>query len=128
MDRYSAGSQQTSSAVDWRVVDQELSRVPAEFKDPKFYALKHVVEILTAEDPRSLVAQVCVAEGDFDAWGDSAPRFLFGVTRGGGGLSLAGETHTEVSVRGQRTESPTALGAFWSEPFCLMVCRTWWNS
>jgi hypothetical protein len=60
MDRYSAGSQQASSAVDWRVVDQELSRVPAEFKDPKFYALKHVVEILTAEDPRSLVAQVWV--------------------------------------------------------------------
>jgi len=32
--------------------------VPQEFKDPKFYALKHVVEILTAEDPRELVGQV----------------------------------------------------------------------
>jgi hypothetical protein len=54
MSRYNT----QSTAVDWRLVDQELSRVPQEFKDPKFYALKHVVEILTAEDPRSLVAQV----------------------------------------------------------------------
>lgn len=49
---------QHSAAVDWRLVDQELSQVPQEFKDPKFYALKHVVEILTAEDPRELVGQV----------------------------------------------------------------------
>lgn len=47
-----------SAAVDWRLVDQELSRVPQEFKDPKFYALKHVVEILSAEDQRGLVSQV----------------------------------------------------------------------
>jgi hypothetical protein len=62
-----------SAAVDWRLVDQELDRVPQEFKDPKFYALKHVVEILTAEDPRGLVSQVgiwmqecgCTAVGYF---------------------------------------------------------------
>lgn len=51
---------QPSGAVDWRLVDKELARVPQEFKDPKCYALKHVVEILTADDPRTLVAQVCL--------------------------------------------------------------------
>lgn len=57
MAQYAAAP--SSAAVDWRLVDQELSRVPGEFKDPKFYALKHVVDILTAEDPRALVSQVC---------------------------------------------------------------------
>ena len=55
-------------AVDWYLVDQELSRVPQEFKDPKFYALKHVVEILTAEDPRTHVGQVCSSESVKYEW------------------------------------------------------------
>jgi hypothetical protein len=49
----------TPAGVNWAAVDRELASVPQDFKDPKFYALKHVVEILTAEDARSLVAQVC---------------------------------------------------------------------
>jgi len=45
-------------ALRWDHVDRELDRVPADFKDPKFYALKHVVEILSAQDPQGLVGQV----------------------------------------------------------------------
>lgn len=48
----------TGSAVQWEIVTAELSRVPSEFQDPKFYALKHVVEILSANDPQALVQQV----------------------------------------------------------------------
>eukprot|EP00882_Tetradesmus_deserticola_P017949 GHRQ01019260.1.p1 GENE.GHRQ01019260.1~~GHRQ01019260.1.p1 ORF type:complete len:174 (+),score=32.24 GHRQ01019260.1:247-768(+) len=44
--------------VNWRIVDSELDRVPQEFKDPKFYALKHVVEILTSSNPQGMVAQL----------------------------------------------------------------------
>jgi hypothetical protein len=45
--------------VDWHLVDSELARVPDDFKDPKFYALKHVVEILSSSDPQGLVGEVC---------------------------------------------------------------------
>jgi hypothetical protein len=44
--------------VNWKIVDAELERVPQDFKDPKFYALKHVVEILTSSNPQGMVAQV----------------------------------------------------------------------
>jgi hypothetical protein len=44
--------------VNWKIVDAELDRVPQDFKDPKFYALKHVVEILTSSNPQGMVAQV----------------------------------------------------------------------
>lgn len=55
----STGSKQReTAAVNWRIVDAELSRVPQDFKDPKFYALKHVVEILTSPNPQAMVAQV----------------------------------------------------------------------
>lgn len=46
------------AGVSWSIVDQELARVDADFKNPKFYALKHVVEILSANDPQGLVTQV----------------------------------------------------------------------
>lgn len=50
-----AGSQ---GLVNWKIVDAELDRVPQDFKDPKFYALKHVVEILTSSNPQGMVGQV----------------------------------------------------------------------
>ncbi|WIA23609.1 hypothetical protein OEZ85_000318 [Tetradesmus obliquus] len=50
-----AGSQ---GLVNWKIVDAELDRVPQDFKDPKFYALKHVVEILTSSNPQGMVGQL----------------------------------------------------------------------
>eukprot|EP00878_Enallax_costatus_P035229 GHUV01039237.1.p1 GENE.GHUV01039237.1~~GHUV01039237.1.p1 ORF type:complete len:191 (+),score=32.53 GHUV01039237.1:1293-1865(+) len=47
-----------SATVDWRAVDAQLASVPEEYKDPKFYALKHVVEILTSDSPKAMVAQL----------------------------------------------------------------------
>lgn len=44
--------------VNWKIVDAELDRIPQEFMDPKFYALKHVVDILTSSNPQGMVAQV----------------------------------------------------------------------
>lgn len=51
-------SRTETASVDWRAVDRELANVPEEYKDPKFYALKHVVEILTSNNPQSMVSQV----------------------------------------------------------------------
>jgi hypothetical protein len=48
----------SAASVNWNIVENELSRVPQEFKDPKFYALKHVVEILTASNPQAMVTEV----------------------------------------------------------------------
>uniref|UniRef100_A0A383V4Z3 Exocyst complex component Sec8 n=1 Tax=Tetradesmus obliquus TaxID=3088 RepID=A0A383V4Z3_TETOB len=44
--------------VNWKIVAAELDRVPQDFKDPKFYALKHVVEILTSSNPQGMVGQL----------------------------------------------------------------------
>lgn len=44
--------------MDWSEVHRELSRTPAEYKDPKFYALKHVVDILGSADPQGKVKEV----------------------------------------------------------------------
>lgn len=51
-------SKRDQSTVNWKIVDDELAHVASEFKDPKFYALKHVVDILTSNNPQSMVAQV----------------------------------------------------------------------
>ena len=48
----------SSSAVNWNIVDDELQRIAPDFKDPKFYALKHVVEILSSNTPQVMVAEV----------------------------------------------------------------------
>eukprot|EP00775_Hariotina_reticulata_P001681 gene1681-2025_t len=46
------------ASVNWNIVENELARVPQEFKDPKFYALKHVVDILTANNPQAMVTEL----------------------------------------------------------------------
>ena len=47
-----------SSKVDWDVVDEELDRVPAEFKDPRFDSLRHVLDILSAVDAEAALEEV----------------------------------------------------------------------
>ncbi len=47
------------AAVNWAIVDQELDHIDPDFKAPKFYALKHVVDILSSSDPQGLVTEVC---------------------------------------------------------------------
>jgi hypothetical protein len=58
--------------VNWAVVDEELARLPEDFKDPKFYALKHVVDILSSNDPKELVDEV---GGCVGVWVGGGPLF-----------------------------------------------------
>lgn len=53
-----AARARTNGGVDWAAVERELAGVQAEFKDPKFYSLKYVVDVLTSPRPQALVAQV----------------------------------------------------------------------
>lgn len=45
------------SRVDWDVVDEELDRVPEEFKDPRFDSLRHVLDILSAMDAEAALEE-----------------------------------------------------------------------
>ncbi|KAI8462821.1 MAG: hypothetical protein J3K34DRAFT_527482 [Monoraphidium minutum] len=42
----------------WTAVDAELAAVGADKTDPKFYALKHVVEILSSSTPQAMVEEL----------------------------------------------------------------------
>ena len=44
--------------VDWDVVDEELDKVPEEFKDPRFDSLRHVLDILSAVDAEAALEEV----------------------------------------------------------------------
>ena len=44
--------------VDWDLVDEELDRVPEEFKDPRFDSLRHVLDILSAVDAEAALEEV----------------------------------------------------------------------
>ncbi len=44
--------------VNWDVINEELDSVVKDFRDPKFYSLRTVVEILSAQDPQALVDEV----------------------------------------------------------------------
>ncbi len=44
--------------VDWQYVEEELREVPAEYKEQRFYPLKHVVEIFSSGDPQLQTAEV----------------------------------------------------------------------
>ena len=41
-----------------QVVDEELDRIPAEFKDPRFDSLRHVLNILSAVDAEAALEEV----------------------------------------------------------------------
>lgn len=49
-----------SAKVDWDFVDEELDRVPEEFKDPRFDSLRHVLDILSAVDAEAALEEVCL--------------------------------------------------------------------
>lgn len=46
------------SKVDWDLVDEELDKVPEEFKDPRFDSLRHVLDILSAVDAEAALEEV----------------------------------------------------------------------
>lgn len=48
----------STSGVDWAEIDAEIADVPEEFREPRFYPLKHVVEIFSSDDPQGLTAEV----------------------------------------------------------------------
>ena len=47
--------------VDWDLVDEELERMPVEFKDARFDSLRHVLNILSAVDAEGAVEEVLPA-------------------------------------------------------------------
>jgi hypothetical protein len=47
--------------VDWQEIDEGIIDVPEEFREPRFYPLKHVVEIFSSDDPQGLTAEVGLA-------------------------------------------------------------------
>lgn len=47
-----------ASKVDWDLVDEELDKVPEEFKDPRFDSLRHVLDILSAVDAEAALEEV----------------------------------------------------------------------
>ena len=47
--------------VDWDLVDEELERIPVEFKDARFDSLRHVLNILSAVDAEGAVEEVLPA-------------------------------------------------------------------
>jgi len=64
----------------WSQVDEELEAIGQDFTDPKFYALKHVVEILSSNQPQAMVEEVSSAAGS--------------ERRDGGGLVCMQQTRT----------------------------------
>lgn len=46
------------SVVDWEAVDEEIKSVPSEYREPRFYPLKHVVEVFSSADPQGLTQEV----------------------------------------------------------------------
>ena len=44
--------------VDWDAVDDELDKIPAELKDPRFDSLRHVLNILSAVDAEAALDEV----------------------------------------------------------------------
>lgn len=65
LDSAGAGGQQLLAddesarlSVDWQLVEEELRDVPEEYKEPKFYPLKHVVEIFSSGDPQLQTVEV----------------------------------------------------------------------
>jgi hypothetical protein len=58
----------------WKQVDEELEAIGHDFTDPKFYALKHVVEILSSNQPQAVVEEVRGAAGSGRGAHKRAPR------------------------------------------------------
>ena len=48
----------SGQAVDWEAVDDELDKIPAELKDPRFDSLRHVLNILSAVDAEAALEEV----------------------------------------------------------------------
>eukprot|EP00198_Chlamydomonas_reinhardtii_P011037 XP_001700374.1 component of the exocyst complex [Chlamydomonas reinhardtii] len=46
------------SVVDWEAVDEEIKSVPSEYREPRFYPLKHVVEVFSSADPQGLTQEL----------------------------------------------------------------------
>jgi hypothetical protein len=47
-----------SSKLDWSLVDAGLAAVPEPYLNERFYPLKHVVEVFSAEDPEAMTLDV----------------------------------------------------------------------
>lgn len=44
--------------VDWDTIQEEIQEIPPEYREARFYPLKHVVEIFSSPDPQALTADV----------------------------------------------------------------------
>ena len=50
------------SYVEWKEVDRELDSLPSDLRTSRFDSLKHVIEILSAVDPKDLVEELTAAK------------------------------------------------------------------
>lgn len=41
------------AVVEWQQIDAELQEVPEEYREQRFYPLKHVVEIFSSDNPEA---------------------------------------------------------------------------
>ena len=60
-----------TGGVDWSHVDRELDSLPSDLRTPRFDALKHVVEILSAVDPKDLVEELTASKNRLESLIDS---------------------------------------------------------
>lgn len=55
---FSLHRESPNHAVDWDTIDDELDKIPAELKDPRFDSLRHVLNILSAVDADAALEEV----------------------------------------------------------------------
>ncbi len=51
-------ARQPAEVVDWEGVDEDIQSVPAEYREYRFYPLKHVVELFNSRDRLGDTAKV----------------------------------------------------------------------
>eukprot|EP00210_Caulerpa_lentillifera_P003256 g3108.t1 len=57
----------TKTSVDWNRVDRELDSLASDFRTQRFDSLKHVVEILSAVDPKDLIEELTASKTRLEA-------------------------------------------------------------
>ena len=62
---FSLHRESPNQAVDWATIDDELDKIPAELKDPRFDSLRHVLNILSAVDADAALDEVLFQDSLF---------------------------------------------------------------
>eukprot|EP00798_Chlamydomonas_sp_ICE-L_P015993 gene15993-22127_t len=57
---------ESRASIDWKKIDAELQVVPEEYREPRFYPLRHVVEVFSSGDPQALTVKLRQTQGRLD--------------------------------------------------------------